>query len=80
MSDNTQIAEVLRHLETGKTLTKSQAKEKPFSTNNLNSIIGVLRNKGYNIPNAELRLNLNTNRWYGEYYLILARINGEGEG
>ena len=61
--------QVLDWLLSGKTLTKIQAWNM-FSTMSLGPIAGELRKEGYNIPDAELRLNLKTNIWYGEYYLI----------
>ena len=60
---------VLDWLLSGKTLTKKSAWEM-FSTMSLHGIVDVLRKEGYNIPDAELRLNLNTGVYYGEYYLI----------
>ena len=65
------IATVLNYLSSGKCLTKSQANKKPFRTNNLGGIINVLRNRGHDIPKAELRLNLKTGEWYGEYFMVI---------
>jgi hypothetical protein len=65
---DTQIAAVLAHLETGKTLTKVEAIEAPFRTTNLGDIVLRLRRKGYGIE-KEMRENLSTGKKYAEYFL-----------
>ena len=60
---------VLDWLLSGRTLTKIQAFNM-FSTMSLHGIVDVLRGEGYNIPPAEMRINLDTGTSYGEYYLV----------
>jgi len=65
---NTQIAAVRKHLESGRTLSKMEATEPPFSSTNLGDIILRLRRE-MNIG-KEMRINLNSGRRYAEYFLI----------
>ena len=65
---DTQIAEVKRHLESGRTLNKMEAVKKPFLTTNLGDIVYKLRRLGYDI-HMEMMLNLKSGKRYAEYFL-----------
>ena len=70
--DSTQLMAVKRILESGRTITTAEAWENPeIRSLHLPHIIWCLKEKPYEMKiDKEMRLNLKTNRFYADYFLI----------